>query len=318
MSDEVVELVDAAAGSRAVVFPARGFNCASFQVLDGDEQVELLWKAEGFESGAARPTSSGIPLLFPFAGRLAGTSFEFEGRRYELNAGDPLGNAIHGFACFRPWKVSERSASRVVGTFRAADFGAEILDHWPSDFLLTAEYRLQGSALQLELTVENTGDRRLPFGLGTHPYFRVPLGSAGTADGCVVSVPATTYWELKGMLPTGRKLPLPEERELVEGRLFSEMKFDDVLSDLEPTSGRHTATIADPESERRLVLEFDQAFPECVVYTPPHRQAVCIEPYTTVPDAFSLAARGILAGLLTLEPGEVFRAGMEIRCEAHR
>jgi aldose 1-epimerase len=168
------------------------------------------------------------------------------------------------------------------------------------------------------LTVENTGDRRLPFGLGTHPYFRLPLGSAGTADACVVSVPATTYWELGGMLPTGHKLPLPQERELVEGRLFSEMKFDDVLSDLEPTSGRHTATIADPGSERRLVLEFDQAFPECVVYTPPHRQAVCIEPYTTVPDAFSLAARGIPAGLLTLEPGQSFRVGMEIRCEALR
>jgi aldose 1-epimerase len=315
MSAEVLELNDAASGARALIFPDRGFNCASCTVQDRDEAVELLWKADGFETGAARPTSSGIPILFPFAGRLAGTSFEFQGRSYELSPGDPLGNAIHGFACFRPWRVIEQASDRVVGEFRAADFGSEILAHWPADFRLTADYRLQGASLRLELVVENLGDRTLPFGLGTHPYFRLPLGSAGSADDCVVRVPATTYWELVDMLPTGRKLPLEPARQLAAGRPFMDMQFDDVLSDLEPTQGRHAASIDDARSGRRLTLEFDQAFGECVVYTPPHRGAVCIEPYTTVPDAFSLAQRGIDAGLQTLPPGGAFRACMEIRCE---
>jgi aldose 1-epimerase len=316
MSDDVIELCDAASRARALVFPNRGFNCASFSVKDREETVELLWKAEGFETGAARPTSSGIPILFPFAGRLAGTSFEFQGQRYELSPGDPLGNAIHGFACFRPWRVVEQAADRVRGEFRAADFGQEILGHWPADFRLTAEYRLHGNALGLELTVENPSDRPLPFGLGLHPYFRLPLGAAGNAGDCTVTVPATTYWELETMLPTGRKLPLEGERRLVEGQTFAGMKFDDVLSDLLPTSGRHRSSIVDASAGRRLVLEFDPAFPECVVYTPPHREAVCIEPYATVPDAFSLEERGIAAGLKTLTPGGTFRAGLEIRCEA--
>lgn len=315
MSDEAVELVDVASGARALVYPALGFNCASFCVTDRGETRDLLWKADGFETGAARPTSSGIPVLFPFAGRLAGRSIEFEGRTYTLPPGDPLGNAIHGFACFRPWRVVERSANRVRGEFRAADFGQDVLAHWPADFRLSADYQVVGSSLRLELEVENVGQGPLPFGLGAHPYFRLPLGAASQADECVVSVPATSYWELEQMLPTGRKLPLDGSRQLLDGQHFGEMKFDDVLSDLEPTSGRHAASIVDAGAGRRVVIEFDPVFRECVVYTPPHRQAVCIEPYTTVPDAFSLTERGIDAGLQLLAPGQVFRAGFEIRCE---
>ena len=35
-------------------------------------------------------------------------------------------------------------------------------------------------------------------------------------------------------------------------------------------------------------------------------EAICIEPYTAVPDAYSLSERGINAGLRILEPGETF------------
>jgi len=49
-----------------------------------------------------------------------------------------------------------------------------------------------------------------------------------------------------------------------------------------------------------------------VVYTPPHREAICIEPYTCVPGAFNLNERGIAAGLRMVAPGDSFRAVAEI------
>ena len=71
----------------------------------------------------------------------------------------------------------------------------------------------------------------------------------------------------------------------------------------------------DPAAGRTVTIAFDRTFRECVVYNPPHRRAVCIEPYTCVPDPFRLAASGVDAGLRVLEPGEAFSARVDIRVE---
>jgi aldose 1-epimerase len=59
-------------------------------------------------------------------------------------------------------------------------------------------------------------------------------------------------------------------------------------------------------------MTFGPEFPACVVYNPPHREAICIEPYTAVPDAFALESRGIAAGLRVLKPGESFKGQIDI------
>jgi aldose 1-epimerase len=55
-----------------------------------------------------------------------------------------------------------------------------------------------------------------------------------------------------------------------------------------------------------LTQSFDQNFTQCVIYTPAHREAICMEPYTCVPDAIRLAAEGHETGLQILQPGEEF------------
>ncbi len=73
--------------------------------------------------------------------------------------------------------------------------------------------------------------------------------------------------------------------------------------------------ILDPDNGRRLLLTFDDQFRECVVFNPPHREAVCIEPYTCVPDAFTLDERGIATGLRTMAPGESTQMQFSLRFE---
>ena len=46
--------------------------------------------------------------------------------------------------------------------------------------------------------------------------------------------------------------------------------------------------------------------------TPPHRQAVCLEPYTCPTDAINLQQRGVDAGLLVLQPGEKWSGVVEM------
>jgi aldose 1-epimerase len=206
----------------------------------------------------------------------------------------------------RPWQVVEQTASRVKGTFQASLAEPKLLERWPADFRISVTYKLSGNRLASTIEIENPDEKPLPFGFGTHPYFRVPLGAGGEAGKCRITVPATSYWELVDMLPTGKKLPAAGGRALAGGMAFAETQLDDVLDDLMFQQGEALATIDDPASGRSLRLTFDDGFRACVVYNPSHREAFCIEPYTCVPDPFVLAAKGIDAGLRVLGPGERF------------
>ena len=274
---------------------------------------ETLWAEETFAAGDGRPSGSGIPLLFPFAGRIQGTTLRWQDREYELPAGDGQGNAIHGFVLNRAWRVTEQTESRVVGEFQAAIDDPSLLHAWPADFRITATYEVKGNQLAAVYELANPGDQPLPFGFGTHPYFRVPLAGSEAAA-CRIHVPTAARWELIDLLATGRLLPLNEAIDLGRGLTFGEMHFDDVFTDLAYSGNTCEAEIHDPNSGHRLVMRFDDTFRECVVYNPPHREAVCIEPYTCVPGAFDLSRNNDNTGLRILEPGETLRTSVTITC----
>lgn len=312
---EIIKLTDERTGSTAEILPGFGFNCFRFVAMAEGQPVDVLWSAPNFAAGSERPSGSGIPLLFPFPGRIRQGKFTWQGRRYEIPPGDPLGNAIHGFVLNRPWQVVEQTPCRAVGMFHASAVDAALADSWPTDFRLTVSYEVDGTALRSEIRVENPDERPLPCGFGTHPYFRVPLGAGGSAAQCRVTVPAASYWKLDGMLPTGDKLPVDAPRDLRQGKPFDETMLDDVLSDLQCADRRCAARIEDESVGRRLTLSFDDSFQHAVVYNPPHREAICIEPYTCVPDPFWLEEQGVASGLRVLGPGESFTGRIDITVE---
>jgi aldose 1-epimerase len=301
-------------GARAKILPGVGFNCYSFEVPASTRPIEVLWTAPDFLSGKGRPSGSGIPLLFPFAGRIRGTSFRFDGKTFALEAGDGKGNAIHGFVLNRPWRVTHQTSNRATGQFQASLDDAALLEHWPADFRITADYQLRGNSLVTGYMIENPDTRPLPFGFGTHGYFRLPLGGTNGAD-CRVKVPVQHSWELEGLLPTGRQTSGPVVAELSRGMPVSAMQLDDVFGGLTFDNHRCTTSVHDPNSKRTMAMTFDDQFTACVVYNPPHREAVCIEPYTTIPDPFTLRDKAIDPHLLILAPGGLFQTSIEIRVD---
>jgi aldose 1-epimerase len=133
------------------------------------------------------------------------------------------------------------------------------------------------------------------------------LGGA-SRDACLVKLPVASRWELADMLPTGRRLALPDAAAFQSGRPFGDLKLDDVFTGLVPTaSGSYEASIVGPAGSK-LTIQFDQAFRECVVYTPPHREAICIEPYTCVAGAFAPHMQALDVGIRIVPPGASFTA----------
>src|SRR5260370_15203798 len=98
--DGAVYVLENDTGSaRAEIWPAGGFNCHRWQVTSDGKPLELLYSDPQFFHGA-KPTRSGIPVLFPFPNRIRDGRFTWAGKEYRLPLHDPSGkNAIHGFAC---------------------------------------------------------------------------------------------------------------------------------------------------------------------------------------------------------------------------
>jgi aldose 1-epimerase len=147
----------------------------------------------------------------------------------------------------------------------------------------------------------------MPCGFGTHAYFRLPLAEAGNVGDTVITVPVDHYWELERMVPTGRILAARPDHPLACGMRLVDHQFDTAFTNMRPDAdGLVRTRLADPASGRTLTQTFDRSFTQCVIYTPGHRQAICLEPYICVPDAIRLAAEGHQTGLQVLAPGEAF------------
>ena len=90
--------------------------------------------------------------------------------------------------------------------------------------------------------------------------------------------------------------------------------LDDIFTGLTAAGDQVVTSILDPGSGLRVTQSFDENFPHCVVYTPPHREAICIEPYSMVSAAYDLPTGQERCGLRLLPPGKeaVFHVTIQI------
>jgi aldose 1-epimerase len=302
-------------GATASILPATGFTCYALRLPVGSDMVDVLDGEPDFATTGRSPTHNGIPLLFPFPNRIRDAKFVWGEKSYTL-AGihqDGKGNAIHGLVVDRPWRVIEQGGDRAVGQFQLSVDAPDRRGVWPADFLIEVDYSLQEQGLRCEIRVANADRVPLPWGFGTHPYFRVPLAADSRRGDCLIQVPAGEEWELVDCLPTGRRIAVTGRKDLRDGQALEGLQLDDVLTAVRSDGGRITSVVMDPCAGLQVMQITDPTFRELVVYTPPHGRSVCLEPYTCVTDAVNLAANGIDTGLQVLAPGEEFSMWFEIR-----
>jgi aldose 1-epimerase len=264
--------------------PACG-GCITFFRTDG---IELMRPAaDGFaENGGARLSSS-YPLV-PFSNRIADGRFAFAGKDYQLALNMPEeGHAIHGHGWENGWQVEARSETEAVLGF------THRVDGTPFDYQARQRFTLGPEGLEVVIEVRNQGAGPMPAGLGLHPYF--PRSEALT-----LKAPADHVWLLdRRKLPTEKVRP-PAEWDFSAPRRLAPIDIDHCFGGW---AGR--ARLHWPERELSLEIEAEPVFGHLVVYVPPGRDFVCVEPVSHVNDGVNLMARGVEGtGVRVLAPGE--------------
>jgi aldose 1-epimerase len=283
---------------------------------------DLFFVAPDWEQNPV-PTRSGHPILFPFPGRLRHGAFSFLGKRYVLPLNDSTNqHAIHGFTPRNPWRAIESGTTRdyafVTGEFCLSRDRPAALAYWPADFWIVVTYQLFRDRLRVVARVENPGPGPLPCGLGYHPYFHLPSSSDPGIERHLLSANMGEVWDSVELLPTGSRSPIPEFLDFRKSRAIGSVELDHVFNrgptaeDSDKDLGV-VAELAHPDACGRLRILAGPQFRELVLFTPPHRKAVAIEPYTCSADAANLCERGIDSGWLVLPPNGTWQAVVEYR-----
>lgn len=154
---DLAELEIGHGGVTARVAPARGAIVTALAV--GGRDVLFMDRATLLDP--AKSVRGGIPLLFPFAGRLDGDRL--------VHAGTTMKQ--HGFGRNRPWQVVVQAPDRLSV---ALEDDATTRAAYPHAFRAEQTFRVLPRGLHVELSVENLGTSPLPVAPGWHPYFPCP------------------------------------------------------------------------------------------------------------------------------------------------
>ena len=248
---------------RVTLAPARGGLVTRFS-LGGDE---LLYLDEATLRDPSKNVRGGIPLLFPFAGRLPGDRYTIDGATYELGQ--------HGIARRCAWAVRDSGPdARIVLGLEDDDRTRAV---YPFRFSAELCFVLEEGWLSVELTVRNTGERAMPVAPGWHPYFRVDDARKHEAR---VITDATRFRDNRTGLVHRLEGTLALDRAEVDAH-FEDHRDAEVV-------------LVRPDGEPPVSLQFP--FGTLVVWTLPGRDFVCVEPWESPAGAFPAACRVISPG----------------------
>lgn len=265
-----------------------GAQMMSLQTLDGRE---YLWQ------GDPRYWCDRAPVLFPFVGRLTGNSYRYGGQVYSMG--------IHGFAARQDFSCLCPKPNRLV--LQLTDNG-ETRDQYPFAFSLNIIYELIDNRVQVTYQVENSGTGILPFGIGGHPGFRVPLEEGEQFDDYILEFTGGCQPDRVGFTPqvflSGQDQPYP----LKEGKYLPLRHdlFDEDAVILKNMS--REVTLRSRISPHGVQVSYPD-MPYLGLWHMPNTDApyLCIEPWSSLPARQDVVEDfACKSDLIQLGPGKTY------------
>lgn len=264
-----------------------GAQMLSIRSADG---CEYLWQ------GDSRYWSDRAPNLFPFIGRLTQGNCTVDGKIY------PMG--IHGFAAASEFACTEQTGDKMVFTLTANE---NTRAQYPFDFAFSVTYALEGDTIAVTYSVENRSDRMMPFGVGGHPGFRVPLTDGEDFSDYVLEFDRDCRPDRVGFTPqvflSGVDAPYPIKNRQIR---LTHGLFDEDAIILKNMARQ--VTLRSEKSGRGVMVSYpDMAY--VGFWHRPRTDApyVCIEPWSSLPSRQDVVEElTCKSDLVHLAPGKTY------------
>ncbi len=215
------------------------------------------------------------PVLFPLIGVSNDGQVLINGKRYPAPR--------HGLV--RDLPFVEKSRGGDFCTLELVD-SAESRAVYPFPFRLTVTHRLLPTGFATEITVENLGNRRMPFALGGHPGFTCPMQDGEAFSDYILRFEEpeegkTLLCNEKGLIDGTAQVDLGPQRRILP--LAYEV-FDQM--DTLIFAGLHSRSVEliHRQTGTGIRFHFPQS-PVLALWTMPHQHApyLCLEPWNGLP-----------------------------------
>jgi aldose 1-epimerase len=280
----------------AIFLPGHGMLCASLR----HRGEEILRRVEDLETAAAGGSTAGIPLLHPWANRLATSRYSAAGREVELDPSSPLlhfdehGLPIHGVPWSRlTWEVTENRQDSLVA--RLDWTRGELLAVFPYRHQMQLAATLRPDGLTFETTLNAGMDDPVPVSFGFHPYLGLP--GLRRAQWRLTLPPMRQLVLDRQGIPTGEEDPFGGLDSCLDER-----DFDDGFALPE-----ERVSFSVKGAGRCVSVELLAGYRYAQVFAPKDQDYIALEPMTAPAGALTSGR-----GLRLVQPGQNFRTAFRI------
>lgn len=243
------------------IFLPKGAEMAS--VISQQNGYEFIWQA------TAQVWGRHAPVLFPTVGKLKDNKIKINNRYFSLNQ--------HGFARDVDFEIIEIYTDMVSFMLESS---AETLQWWPYEFKLIISYKLKNNSLVTTYNVINMGNEAMPFSIGAHPGFALPVSDLNqyeiqfnnnqplVANQLQNGLISETIYQVG----SGNKLPLNSQIFNGDALVFKNIDFNNV-------------TLKHLHSNYQVSMQFNQFGYFGIWNKYPNESFICLEPWAGIADA---------------------------------
>jgi aldose 1-epimerase len=269
-------------GESVHILPEYGANVHRLILQKNNQLFTVIHSGDIDEEFLADPSFPSA-ILFPWPNRIQDGQYDLFGSDYYLPINEvALNHAIHGFVYDKSFEVVEEytDANKALVVLRY-DYQGDY-EGYPFPFVLDIMYQFRSEdGLLVKFSVKNKSEQDIPIGLGWHPYFQI---NGESADEWKISFPATHQFISDARM-------IPDVRKEVESNEWIVLK-DRTLDNVFLLDKKEIATVKLHSEKSNVTLIVWQPanwqqFNYSVLYVPPKRDRIAIEPMTCNTNAFN-------------------------------
>ncbi|RKJ42037.1 aldose 1-epimerase family protein [Acutalibacter sp. 1XD8-33] len=235
------------------------------------------------------------PVLFPIVGAIREGRTQINGQWYEMGR--------HGFAKKTEFALAEQGEDRIALRLTANDSTRAA---YPFEFALTVAYTLTEKGIDTRFTVENTGGVELPYSIGGHPGFNIPVNEAAAFEDYTIEFEeeedqtcplidmqaGLINWNGQGFRLIGKEIPLQHSLFYRDALVFENLRSKKVR-------------VVNRSTGRGVEMDFS-GFPLLGIWSAANDGPyVCLEPWTGCATGTEEGDQFIeKKGMALLAPGE--------------